>query len=252
MNLFRDFERTIDEKLRRLFGSQPAPGQGRELVEVQRLILDRVEDRVQQLPRARRVFPYNDVVVRIPVPSPDLRPAYETVFSADDALREEIADHLRREDVEFPQDLQVAVTLVETAELTEPSLVFRKREEASVSSAPALAPVRFVLPSDRTVEVAKARIHVGRTAEVLDDRRRLVRRNDVVVDHDTVSRAHAHVEWTGTEFRLFDDGSSYGTSVIHEGRLVEIPRAGGRGQRLDLGDEIYFGQIRVRFEAGNG
>ena len=253
MNLFRDFERTIDARLRKLFGSQTAPGQGRELVEIQRMILDRIDDRVQQLPRARRVFPYNDVAVRIPVPNAELLPAYETVFAADDALREEIADHLRRDEVEFPRDLQVFVSLVETAELTEPSLVCRKRDEAPAPAAASLSGgVRFVLPSGQTVEVGKARIHVGRSAEVLDDRRRLVRRNDVVVEHDTVSRAHAHVEWTGSEFRLFDDGSSYGTSVIHEGRLVEVPKAGGRGQRLDAGDEIYFGQVRVRFDLGNG
>ena len=253
MNLFRDFERTIDEKLRRLFGSDTPPAQGRELVEIQRLILDRVDDRVQQLPRARQVFPYNEVAVRIPVPNAELRAAYETVFVADGALREEIADHLRRDEVEFPRDLIVQVTLVETAELTEPSLVFRKREEAAGPVAgPVLPKVRFVPPTGAPAEMTKARIHVGRSAEVLDDRRRLVRRNDVVVEHDTVSRAHAHVEWTGTDFRLFDDGSSYGTSVIHEGRLVEVPKAGGRGQRLDSGDEIYFGQLRVRFEVLNG
>jgi len=84
--------------------------------------------------------------------------------------------------------------------------------------------------------------------DVHDDRRRLVRRNDLVIDHTTVSRAHAHVEFSSGEYRLFDDGSSYGTSVIHEGRLVEVPRAGGRGLRLHSGDEIYFGQIRVGFE----
>jgi hypothetical protein len=247
MSLFRNFERTIDEKLRKLFGSKTIPGQGRELVEIQRLILDRVDDRVQQLPRARRVFPYDHVAVRIPVPNAELRAAYETVFVADHALKEEIADHLRRDDVEFPRDLRVEVTLFDSAEVPEPSLVFRKREESPVAAA-SLGPVRFILPSGTPVEVAKIRIHVGRSAEVLDDRRRLVRRNDLVVEHDTVSRAHAHIEWAGTEFRLFDDGSSYGTSVVHEGRLVEVPRAGGRGQRLDGGDEIYFGQVRVRFE----
>ena len=65
-----------------------------------------------------------------------------------------------------------------------------------------------------------------RQAEILDDRRRLVRRNDIVIGHDTVSRAHAHIEYSSGEYRLFDDGSSYGTSVIHQGRLMEVPRAG--------------------------
>ena len=83
---------------------------------------------------------------------------------------------------------------------------------------------------------------------MLDDRRRPVRRNDVVLDHGTVSRAHAHLELIDGEFRLFDDGSSYGTSVLHEGALSEAPRPGTRGLRLWPGDEIYFGQVRVQFE----
>lgn len=252
MNLFRDIERRIDGRLRKLFGSETAPGQGRELVEVQRMILDRIDERVQQLPRARRIFPYNEVAVRIPVPDPEQRSAYETVFIADDALREEIAEHLRRESVEFPGDLRVDITLLDSAELSEPSLVCRKREEVPAPARPAAdsVPVVRFTPVDGGApsEIARTRIQVGRTSEVLDDRRRLVRRNDLVIEHDTVSRAHAHLEYTGGEYRLFDDGSSYGTSVIHNGRLVEVPRAGGRGMRVDSGDEIYFGQSRVRFE----
>jgi hypothetical protein len=252
MNLFRDIERRIDERLRRLFGSDSAPGQGRELVEVQRMILDRIDQRVQQLPRARRVFPYNQVTVRIPVPDPERRSAYETVFIADDALREEIAEHLRRDEAEFPGDLQVEVTLVETSELTEPSLVCRKREgspQVQKANPNAIRGTRFTpVSGGAPTEITRSRIQVGRTAEVLDDRMRLVRRNDLVLEHDTVSRAHAHLEYSDGQFRLFDDGSSYGTSVIHEGRLVEVPRAGGRGMRIDSGDEIYFGQARVLFE----
>jgi hypothetical protein len=252
MNLFRDIERRIDDRLRRLFGSEAAPGQGRELVEVQRLVLDRIDERVQQLPRARRVFPYNEVTVRIPVPDPERRAAYETVFVADDALREEIAGHLRREDVEFPRDLHVAINLIETGDIAEPSLVCRKREDV----APAPGPKAETRPAARftpvdggsATDISRARIQVGRIAEVLDDRRRLVRRNDLVLDRDTVSRAHAHLEYSAGEYRLFDDGSSFGTSVIHDGRLVEVPRAGGRGIRIDSGDEIYFGQARIRFE----
>ena len=98
--------------------------------------------------------------------------------------------------------------------------------------------------------MAKARIHFGRLPEVLDDRRRPVRRNDVVVDDSTVSRAHAHIEWdaeTG-EYRVFDDGSSYGTSVLHEGKLINVAAGGGRGIRLQPGDELYLGQARLKVD----
>lgn len=256
MKPFHNFERRIDKLMRDLFGDKSDAGQGREMVEVQRLILDMVHDRVQLLPRARRAFPFNDVAVRIPVPDADRRAAYEMVFVADDALQHEIVEFLRREDVEFPTDLRVRVTLIETDEIAEPSIVCARRTAPPAELAPpgvpppSLATVRFAVPSGDTVEVQKPRIHIGRHAEVLDERRRLVRRNDLVLDDGTVSRAHAHVEFDARsgEFRLFDDGSSYGTSVIHEGRLMDVPKAGARGFRLQPGDEIYFGQVRVRFD----
>lgn len=253
MNMFRDLERRIDERLRRLFQSEPAPGQGRELVEIQRLVLDRVDERVQMLPRARSAFPFNEIAVRIPMRDPERRAAFEMVFISDDALEEEILEHLRRDGVEFPRDLQVAVSLVETEELTEPSVVCRTREtvkstELDTGPLPELRPVRFKAMTGEVTEIARNRIQIGRIAEVFDDRRRMVRRNDVILGGNTVSRAHAHIEFAAGEYRLFDDGSSYGTSVIHEGRLVDVPSAGGRGLRLRSGDDLYFGQTRVLFE----
>ena len=249
MSLFRDIERRIDHRLRKLFGANPQPGQGRELVEIQRFILDRIDDRIQQLPRARRSFPYNLVAVRIPAAEAEQKTALEAFFVADNALRAEILEHLRDDNVEFPRDLDVETTVVDTTEFTDPSLVFQLREPAAPARAERPHAVRFTpVSGGETIEVAKARLQVGRTGEVLDDRRRLVRRNDVIFEHDTVSRAHAHLEITGGEIRLYDDGSSYGTSVIHDGKLVEVPRSGGRGMRVEAGDEIYFGQVRVRFD----
>lgn len=239
MSLFRDLERSIDERLRRLFQSDPQPGQVRELVEVHRMILDAVENKVQMLPRARRAFPYNEVTVRVPA-------VYSEQMAAFDTVEGDVRDFLQRERIEFPPDMRVGV---ETAELGEPQVLCRMvKPESAVPVVSELRPVRFVLADGSAVEVARARMHVGRQAEVLDGKRRLVRRNDLVLEGETVSRAHAHIEFVAGEWRLFDDGSSYGTSAIQNGRLVEVPRAGGRGLRLHSGDEIYFGRARVRFE----
>jgi hypothetical protein len=243
MSLFRDLERSIDERLRRLFQSDPQPGQVRELVEVHHMILDAVENKVQMLPRARRAFPYNEVTVRVPASYAEQMAAFETVDG-------DVREFLQRERIEFPPDMRVSV---ETAELAEQVVICRMlRPEAAAPVSVELRPVRFVLGDGSTVEVTRGRVHVGRQPEVLDGHRRLVRRNDVVIESETVSRAHAHLEFAAGEWRLFDDGSSYGTSVIHEGRLVEVPRAGGRGLRLRSGDEVYFGQVRARFEILTG
>ncbi len=247
MSLFHELEKQIDEKLRSLFRSGAAPTGGREIVELQRLILDRVGERIESLPRARRAFPFNSIAVRIPYADEARRPALDIVFAADDALGHDIREYLRRERAEFPPELAVAVTLYQDAEGRDPSIVCANKEAVQAS----VPTIRLTyIDDDRSFEVSKARIHIGRQAEVFDERRRLARRNDVVVDHHTVSRAHAHIEWNGEvqEFRVFDDGSTYGTGVLQSGRLIEVPANGVRGIRISPGDEIYVGQARVRVD----
>lgn len=266
MSLFRDIEKRIDAQMKKLFTSENAVAQGRELIEIQRAILDEVEDRSQLLPRARRRFPYNDLLVRIAAPEADRRSAIDLVFIEGDTLQNEIAEHLRSEDIEFAADLRVRVEPMEDppAEIAAKGfhITYTQREAAKPESkvVPAKRTTRFTVlhghAEQATFEVTRSRIHLGRLPEVLDDRRRPIRRNDVIFHesaekpNSTVSRAHAHIEYDSAsgEFRLFDDGSSYGTSVVRSGRLVNVPAAGGRGLRIDSGDEIYLGQARVLFE----
>jgi len=266
MSLFRDIEKRIDSQLKKLFTSDNAVAQGRELIEIQRAILDEVEDRAQLLPRARRRLPYNDLTVRIAAPEPDRRSAIDLVFVQGNALQTEIASHLRGEDIEVAADLRVRVEALENppAEIAAKGFhityAVREPSKAEARLVPAKQNVRFTVrhgvAEQPAYEIARNRIHLGRLGEVLDDRRRPIRRNDVVFiessekPNSTVSRAHAHIEYdpANGEFRLFDDGSSYGTSVMQEGRLVTVPAAGGRGLRIDSGDEIYLGQARVLFE----
>ena len=115
MSLFRDIEKRIDSQLKKLFASESAAAQGRELIEIQRSILDEVEDKSQMLPRARRRFPYDDLTVRIVAAEADRRAAIQVVFVEGDALRNEIAEHLRDEDIEAPADLRVRVEVLEDA-----------------------------------------------------------------------------------------------------------------------------------------
>lgn len=260
MSVFREIEKRIDAQLRKLFASGDAAAQGRELIEIQRAILDEVEDRAQMLPRARRRFPYNDLTVRILAPDSDRRTAIHLVFVEGDALRNEIQDYLRSVDIETASDLAVRVEAMETApaEIAAKGyhITYGTREVAKVEARGVRLTVLHGEAVQPSYEIDKQRIHLGRLAEVLDERRRPIRRNDVVFlesedkPNSTVSRAHAHIEYDSSsgEFRLYDDGSSYGTSVVHNGRLTNVPPAAGRGARVHSGDEIYLGQARVLFE----
>ena len=63
-----------------------------------------------------------------------------------------------------------------------------------------------------------------------------------------MSRKHAHIRVDGSDYRLCDDGSEFGTRVFRDGRSIEVPAGDRRGEKLRLGDEIYLGRACLRFE----
>jgi pSer/pThr/pTyr-binding forkhead associated (FHA) protein len=96
-------------------------------------------------------------------------------------------------------------------------------------------------------------VSIGRTADPTDDLGR-VRRNRIAfmdtVDGvtETVGRAHARLRFdpeTG-DYRLYDEGSSNGTSIHRDGDVIVVPRRDPRGVRVRSGDEIQVGRAAVR------
>jgi pSer/pThr/pTyr-binding forkhead associated (FHA) protein len=103
-----------------------------------------------------------------------------------------------------------------------------------------------------TYSFARHRINLGRCVEVRDHQHRLIRTNHIAftdgdpVNH-TVSRRHAHIDHAAKsgEYRVCDDGSRHGTSLIRNGRTIAVP-TGARGVRLQSGDEIALGEAKLR------
>lgn len=260
MNRLRDIERLLDDKLRALFrGADSGP---QELIEVHRAILDDAARRIEVLPRARRRFVYSQVLVTIAVPAPERRGAYEAVFAEGRALEHDLRVRLEEEGAELPPGFTVEVRLAE--ELggrpyaieygSAPAKPAETSAETERARAIALEIVEGTAERQRYEFAGKTRIQIGRLGDVLDSGKRIVRRNDVAFaeaegpPNSTVSRAHAHLEWDrGTgRYRLFDDGSAFGTTVLREGRIVPVPRGAGKGIALESGDEILAGQARLR------
>jgi pSer/pThr/pTyr-binding forkhead associated (FHA) protein len=109
--------------------------------------------------------------------------------------------------------------------------------------------------SRRKYTFTAARINIGRLIEVRDRDDKVLRENHVdFADSDqtpnsTVSRAHAHIVFDEEKnaFRIHDDGSSHGTSIVRRGATIEVPRSGSRGVALRDGDELLIGSARLRF-----
>jgi pSer/pThr/pTyr-binding forkhead associated (FHA) protein len=68
--------------------------------------------------------------------------------------------------------------------------------------------------------------------------------------NDTVSRRHAHIDYDARarDFRITDDRSAHGTSVVRNGVAIPV-HPGSRGVRLQAGDEIVLGEARLRVKA---
>lgn len=107
------------------------------------------------------------------------------------------------------------------------------------------------------VRITRRTFNLGRTEHVLRrGSHRVLRINHLAfkppagVDsvNQSVSRTHAHITFENDAFRLFDDGSQNGTSVVRGGTTLLVPNgtAPGDGVELHPGDVIALGRARVR------
>jgi hypothetical protein len=265
MSRLHDLERRIDEKLRGLLRSSSAD-QKREMLEIHRAVLDDVAAHVDTLPRGKKVLAYTLLEVRILLPDHAHRRSYELVFVEGDALSRDIRLRLEDERVELPAHLSVQVELVPElpADVAVRGFDVHYGSISTPQPSNEVTEVRFTIiagsAQQQELRLKKKRINLGRLAEVIDAEQRLTRQNDVAFRDDapapnqSVSRAHAHIEFDpeNAAFRIFDDRSAHGTTVVRDGNVIPVPPGPSKGVALQNGDEIVLGQARIRFEALSG
>jgi hypothetical protein len=259
----REFEARLAGTLDRTVGDLVKSG-AREPLEIVHAIVEAAQAEVQSSGRGRRVFPFNTMAVTILAPSRDVRARFDAVFTDDPSLRDRIVSHLTSTGCSV-DDLEITVKFdsharknwrhpefhVEFARVPKPERQLPSPDAAKPRVE--LAVLNGVAERRSYVLTAYGRIDIGRCAEVRDNRHRLIRTNHVVFvegsggANQTVSRRHAHISYEpqSNSFRLHDDGSEHGTSVIRGGRSVAVPR-GTRGVRLESADEIVLGEARLR------
>lgn len=268
MSLLKEAEK-LEEKIRKLieglFGKEAA----REPLEIRRAILREIEDKIEPVGRDGRTFPFSRVRVRLLASDPQRRAIFKAAFVEDHKLAKDIIELLRRNGAHSSPDLPIHVHLEKRVARGAKSEAqdFRVDYQSEAPKAQVKLEVKHVLPhvqltilrghtTKKNYGFAKSKINLGRLAEVLDDHHRIVRRNDLIFHEggdaidQTVSRKHAHIrfeEKTG-EFRLYDDGSAYGTRIFREDRTIEVQASNRRGAKLRSGDEIFLGQACIRFE----
>ncbi len=246
------------QRVRKLFDS-PLDESATPL-DIAQAVLDDVEGHVQPVGRGRRAFPYTHLSVRVRQATPDPVPL-ETAF---DGFADRIQDRLRELRCEMPRTIAVEVICLNEAPAGWPSdrlfAVDYTRQpigpsaEVAAESAPVLqVTVIKGSASAESYSLAEPVISIGRSAEAIDEAGGM-RRNDIAfldaVDGitETVGRAHAQLRFDAEAgvYRLFDQGSSNGTSIFRNGRTIAIPPHDPRGVGVRSGDEIRLGRAVIR------
>jgi len=256
MSRLQHFEKKLDEKLRNALRSRGEQEPTRELLEIHRAILDEIMSRVDVLPRGKRKWSYARVDVSV-LTEQTRRRSYEVALIEGDALQRDIRQRFEDEHIELPPHFTLKVHLVDDL----PPDIKAKGFDISYSTehrseTAAHCTLEIVVgTSDQTrYEATGKRVNLGRLSEVLDDQQQFVRRNDIAFADDgdavnaSVSRQHAHIDFDpATGWRIFDDHSKSGTTILRQGDVVRVPSGAGRGVALKSGDEIRLGKARLRF-----
>jgi pSer/pThr/pTyr-binding forkhead associated (FHA) protein len=266
--LERRISRTVDAAVEEFVGTSAITP-----LEIVHAAVDRAEQQIQEIGRGRRVFPFNLVRVRV-VAGPkekEARARIAAVVDGPPTLAERIVARLRSAgcavkeiatDVVFERGRGAGWPSsdfhVEFDQVALPAAAPAAVEPISGADAPIRLTVLTGKAAQRVYVFKKNRIDIGRRAEVFDQRQRLVRTNHVAFldegadQNATVSRRHAHIDFDAAQggYRLWDDRSAHGTSIIRNGRTIRVP-AGARGMRLEPGDEIVLGAARLKVSFGD-
>jgi FHA domain len=254
--------RTVDAAVEEFIGRT-----GITPIELLHAVLSRAETEIQDIGRGRRVFPFNRVRVHVMAAPGDRksRARFSAVLDGPPSLGERLADHLRASgctvdgiqaeiqyarrrgagwaDADFHVEFDRAdVAVVSPVRPTEIDAAGRIRLSVVKGSA-----------AQRNYAFGTGRIDIGRSVEIVDQRQRLLRTNHLAFGDEgsdvnrTVSRRHAHIEYGESEgcYRIWDDRSAHGTTIIRNGRTIKVT-AGARGVKLQSHDEIALGHARLK------
>ena len=258
----RRLESTIARRLDT--AAQEFIGSGaREPLEIVHAIVEAVEHEIQPSGRGRRAFPFNRIALAVLAPSREARARFEALVHGEPALRERIVERLRLagcDAVELVVDVAYVARAHKSWRDSEFHMDFTREarvDAVEVRRDPKAARIELTVvhgvADQRSYSFVVQRIDLGRGVEVRDHRNRLIRTHHVAFAegsgdvNQSVSRQHAHISFAPTsgDYRLHDDGSVHGTSIVRDGRSVAVP-TGSRGVRLHSGDEIALGEARVR------
>jgi hypothetical protein len=255
--------RALEARLAAVFetAARSAAGAGRrQPLEIIEQAVDDVARHALPSGRGRYAFAFNTVHVTFVAATPEAQAEIEMLCVGSPRLGERVVRRLESAGC-AAVDVEVTHAFADAADPAWPHsefhvVVARVDDRPDRPSAPAIRIDLLVThgAADRgAYSFTSTPIAIGRGPEVRDSRHQLLRLNHVAFTEgadevtQSVSRRHARIELdeASGRFRLIDDNSAQGTSIIRGGRGIAVPR-GSRGLALQDNDEIVVGEARLR------
>jgi hypothetical protein len=258
--LERTLTRSVEAAIGELVGrDEPTP------LEIVHAVVDRAEREVLEVGRGRRVFPFNRVSVQIAgAGDREARARVMAVMAGPPSLTERLHERLRAAGC-TSADVSIKVVFVARRADDWPDARFNVAfDRVAAAVLPAAAPAAAAPPPRLKLTITKGqaaqrvyvfnggRIDVGRCAEIVDRRQHVIRTNHIAFSEEgdenlSVSRRHAHITYSENDrgYRVWDDRSAQGTSIVRNGRTIRVT-PGARGARLSSGDEIVLGRAHLK------
>lgn len=250
--------RGLQSRLERLFDA-PLAADATPL-EISQAVVDDIERKLQPVGRGRRIFPYSRVAVRIRQANGD-RAALEAAFAGiGDRIRERFAELqcetppslevkvilLRKRPQDWPADKHYAIEYAAPAESAGASAAAASMPSMNISIVKGAATRKAYSFNEATISIGRTPDPTGDPAAARRNRVAFLDTADGVTE--TVGRAHAHFRYDprSREYRLFDDGSSNGTTIVRNGAAIPVPSRDPRGVRVCSGDEVQVGRAVLR------
>jgi hypothetical protein len=211
----RRLERVVEGAFARAFRSGLRP------VELGRRLVREMDDHRSVGVRGGTVVPNSFTITLSPSDHDELEGVYDSITrELADAARE----HARDEGYQFMGPIEVSIEVDESLRTGTFRIDSRLKEGAGGHGAGSL-----VLPTGDRFTLGNATVAVGRHPQ-----------SNIVLADPNVSRHHAEIRPHGDGYLLVDLGSTNGTRV----NGVRVDR-----HELGDGDELTFGNTRIRFEA---
>lgn len=239
-----------------------------EPLELRRDILDEVE-RVSE--PHKRHFKFNRLIVHLLAENDRSKVLFETALESEgESFSEAVLRRLSDARIPVSGSLHISTKFHRsvsdrTRSYFEKKPIFVELRRRRISTTATLSVIRGKTRRNQFTIKSTNTTNIGRLSDVVDDSGRLVRRNHVAFQdyenpklseeqrkiQETVSRVHARIAFDEAEaiFRLYDDQSTCGTSVVREGYLVPI-QVRQQSVGLQDGDLIYLGKACLRFTLG--